>query len=425
MDASVRQVRVEFTCADRDTAFRARTEQAEHIERSVRAALEAALPDLDGMDVRLDRIEIDLGRFDPGRPDLERLTRLLAQAVSDAMAATPEGEPPRAVRVPTAVSHLETLGRFLRSGTLGWDASVATVAELGERVRGIIANAERGVSSPIGAVALRAALREALRTRAARQRLVEQFDPDVVDTVIRELAPSDGRRPARPADAGEIDRALGGGASPAAAHPETRSLRGPSPDLAGRPAPGSAAADDPATARDENAADSPEPESTWMRVDHAGLVLLHPFLRCYFEACGLVDSGAFVSRGARHAGAHLLHFLATGRQGCDEHTLAWPRMLVGCGPGDPTPRRFEPEQAWLDEGRALLASVLEHWDALGRTSSEGLRETFLQRPGVVRTGEAIAVHVERRGVDVLLDRLPWGLSVFKLPWLGMPIHVEW
>ena len=35
------------------------------------------------------------------------------------------------------------------------------------------------------------------------------------------------------------------------------------------------------------------------------------------------------------------------------------------------------------------------------------------------------LRVEARTVDILLDQLPWGVSLVKLPWMDRLLRVEW
>jgi hypothetical protein len=56
----------------------------------------------------------------------------------------------------------------------------------------------------------------------------------------------------------------------------------------------------------------------------------------------------------------------------------------------------------------------------------GLRENFLKRDGLIRKKENDwHLHVERKTMDVLLDRIPWGYSMVQLPWSTYFISVEW
>jgi hypothetical protein len=79
-----------------------------------------------------------------------------------------------------------------------------------------------------------------------------------------------------------------------------------------------------------------------------------------------------------------------------------------------------------EEAAALLSAVIRHWDALGDASAEALRGTFLTRPGrLSRRGDEDVLQVEARSVDILLDRLPWGIGMIQLPWMGKILWVEW
>ncbi len=56
----------------------------------------------------------------------------------------------------------------------------------------------------------------------------------------------------------------------------------------------------------------------------------------------------------------------------------------------------------------------------------GLRQTFLQREGKLERGaDAWKLRVQRKTVDVLVDQVPWSLSVVFHPWMREPVHVTW
>ena len=83
--------------------------------------------------------------------------------------------------------------------------------------------------------------------------------------------------------------------------------------------------------------------------------------------------------------------------------------------------------AEIAEAEALLVAVIGHWDALRNTSPDGLRGSFLVRPGKMSQGDDgdFLLLVEGQSCDILLDRLPWGLGVVKLPWMERMLWVEW
>jgi len=57
---------------------------------------------------------------------------------------------------------------------------------------------------------------------------------------------------------------------------------------------------------------------------------------------------------------------------------------------------------------------------------EALRETYLRREGVLNKGaQGWNLRVERNAFDVMLDKLPWGISIIKLPWCSEILYIEW
>jgi hypothetical protein len=64
---------------------------------------------------------------------------------------------------------------------------------------------------------------------------------------------------------------------------------------------------------------------------------------------------------------------------------------------------------------------------LRNTSPDGLRGTFLIRSGklCLRDGGDWSLQVESNSFDILLDQLPWGISMIKLPWMEKMLWVEW
>lgn len=160
-------------------------------------------------------------------------------------------------------------------------------------------------------------------------------------------------------------------------------------------------------------------------VDHAGIVLLHPFLPRLFEGLGLCDDADRLADAGRAVG--LLYHLATGAERVPEHETTVAKVLCGVPLDDPVEGDpvFTLEE--LDEAEALVDAVIRHWDALGRTSPAALRAEFLSRPGLlaVDTSGDWLLRVEQRTVDVLLGQLPWGISMVSTPWMDRLMRVEW
>ena len=74
----------------------------------------------------------------------------------------------------------------------------------------------------------------------------------------------------------------------------------------------------------------------------------------------------------------------------------------------------------------MLKAVCGHWRSLSGSSVKALCDGFILRPGTVeRFEQTWIVKVEGRTIDILMEDLPWELSMIILPWLDNPISVEW
>lgn len=159
-------------------------------------------------------------------------------------------------------------------------------------------------------------------------------------------------------------------------------------------------------------------------LDNAGVVLLHPFLPQFFRALGVATEDELL-QPERALG--LLHYLATGSGTAPEYELMLPKVL--CNVPLQAPVASEPElgAAEREEADALLSAMIRHWGALGDSSPDALRGTFLVRPGklTLRRDGDWQLQVEAMTCDLLLEQLPWGISMIKLPWMDRVLWVEW
>ena len=170
-----------------------------------------------------------------------------------------------------------------------------------------------------------------------------------------------------------------------------------------------------------------EPMETTV-IQNAGLVLLHPFLGHFFRHVRLTEGRDFVSMAARERAALLLQYLAARQAAAPEQDLLLNKIMCGLSPNHQVPSGIEPTALEKTEASALLDAVIGHWKVLKKTSPETLRRTFIMREGILRPGNndsSWKVLIERQAADVLLNRLPWGLSVIRLPWTENMIYVQW
>ena len=74
----------------------------------------------------------------------------------------------------------------------------------------------------------------------------------------------------------------------------------------------------------------------------------------------------------------------------------------------------------------MLSAVLKHWTALKSSNIDVLRSEFLMREGKISIKkDKTNLFVQRKTQDVLLEKLPWSLSFFKLPWIKHMTSLEW
>jgi hypothetical protein len=158
-------------------------------------------------------------------------------------------------------------------------------------------------------------------------------------------------------------------------------------------------------------------------VEYAGVVLLHAFVPQLFDTLEIAK-GENLTEPDQALG--LLHFLATSERQAPEHTLALAKILCGLRIEDPVAAPAELTSQMVEEAEAMMQAAIRHWDALGEASIAALRTTFLMRPGkLTKRGDEYVLQVETQSFDILLDRLPWGISAVKFPWMKSILWVEW
>ena len=161
-------------------------------------------------------------------------------------------------------------------------------------------------------------------------------------------------------------------------------------------------------------------------VTNAGVILLHPFLAPMFKKVGLLEEGKFISSDHQQRAICLLHFLATGEQSFPEEQLLLYKFLCGFPFKSTVPLELPISEFEKDEAITVLMSVIHHWQALKNTSVDGLRANFIQRKGMLSRDQfGHVLHVEKSTPDILLNKLPWGISMLQLPWLSQFLTIKW
>jgi len=152
-------------------------------------------------------------------------------------------------------------------------------------------------------------------------------------------------------------------------------------------------------------------------------VLIAPYLPAFFSRLDLVKDNV-VTDLQRAAG--ILHFMISGNEDYAEFGMVLPKILCGVVPETAVADGYlltGDEKKLVNQ---LLDAVIGHWEALKNTSADGLRNAFLQREGKLGfKNDTWQLRVQEQSIDILLDYLPWSISMIRLPWMQHLLQVSW
>jgi len=161
-------------------------------------------------------------------------------------------------------------------------------------------------------------------------------------------------------------------------------------------------------------------------VENAGLCLVAAYLPPLFRIVGLTRNETFINNKNEEKAMQLLQYIADGSQRDPEYLLQLNKILCGIRPEEPVKQYKMLHKKYTKEADDLLRSLITNWKALGNTTINGFRQSFLLRKGILKENmNGWILHVESQGHDVLLSSIPWSYSLIKLPWMKKPINVEW
>jgi hypothetical protein len=110
----------------------------------------------------------------------------------------------------------------------------------------------------------------------------------------------------------------------------------------------------------------------------------------------------------------------------EEHQLVIHKILSGVPVQTPVAPVYTLTNAEIEASESMLNGLMQNWPGFENTSIDGLRESFLQSEGrLQKSDEQWTLTVQVKAFDVLLDRVPWSISMIKLPWMKKLLRVEW
>ncbi|MBN9382186.1 MAG: hypothetical protein J0H74_15565 [Chitinophagaceae bacterium] len=201
----------------------------------------------------------------------------------------------------------------------------------------------------------------------------------------------------------------------------------PLPPATGKtPSPGKTSAPDETHAPVETPLPPVEMPPAPYYINNAGMILLHPLLPHFFGRVGLTEKNQFIDQAAQRRAAHLLQYLVDGKHEHPEHELTLNKILCDIPIEESLPLQItltETERTTADQ---LMDVLRQQWEKLKNTSTEGIRVSFLQRDGALTPmQDEWKMRVEQKGIDVLLQYLPWSWRLVRLPWMSKTLYTEW
>ncbi|MGE4513236.1 MAG: contractile injection system tape measure protein [Chryseobacterium sp.] len=160
-------------------------------------------------------------------------------------------------------------------------------------------------------------------------------------------------------------------------------------------------------------------------VRNAGLILIHPFIKTFFEHCDLLHPETQELTDPELC-AHLLHFIATGNTNAPEYDMTFEKFLCNIPIHQSINRHIKLSRKHKTQATNVIESVQHNWKPMKNSSPTLLQNEFFQRSGkLVVTDYDYTLTVERKTQDILLDKLAWGIGLVKLPWKEKFMFVNW
>jgi hypothetical protein len=161
-------------------------------------------------------------------------------------------------------------------------------------------------------------------------------------------------------------------------------------------------------------------------VTNAGIVLGAAYLERLFEMLKMTGDKKFIDDFAIQKCLKILHYFSTGNSDCLEYQLTLNKIICGV----PLDYQIDPEveisESEKETADSLVDAIINNWPVMKNTKRDSFRESFLNRRGFIsKCDDTWLLHVEKRAFDMLIDTLPWGFSMIKLPWMKQILQTTW
>jgi hypothetical protein len=161
-------------------------------------------------------------------------------------------------------------------------------------------------------------------------------------------------------------------------------------------------------------------------IENAGMVIGAPYFEKLFKMLDLTDDKKFKNEESVQKAVRLLYYFAQNNTEPFEPDLVLNKLLCGLDINHMVFNDIAITNKEKEIVDSLTIAIINNWPVMKNTKPEGLRESFLQRKGIlVKNDDEWQLKVEKRCFDMLINTLPWGFSMIKFPWMKGLLRVEW
>jgi len=160
-------------------------------------------------------------------------------------------------------------------------------------------------------------------------------------------------------------------------------------------------------------------------IHNAGIVLAAPFLNRFFQTLKYIENGQFINQEKQKRAVVLLEYFYPPHE-ISETSMILNKALCGLEIRTPVPVWMKPEAFELKEIDELIQSLIHYWTTLKNTSVDAFKYNFFNRNAIMTMNEhQLHLHIQRESIDVLIETLPWSISIIKHAWMKNIIMVNW
>lgn len=164
-------------------------------------------------------------------------------------------------------------------------------------------------------------------------------------------------------------------------------------------------------------------------VSNAGMPILHPYFPQLFNMAGLlnIDRKSFKDEASATKAIHMIQYLINKEIDPPEEKLVLNKLFVGMILDHPLEPLEEPlSDELIETMEGLMKAVVTRWSVMKNSHPDYIRKTFLERDGrLSKRNDKWVLKVEKKGFDILVNKIPWAINPVRLPWLEENIDVEW